>query len=272
MNGFIELHENELLDDGRRSSKGNQLKWQKDDFWYKADYCGYEGLAEYVTSELLRQSSLPAQSFVSYDTVSIRYRQTGFHGCASRNFLNPGDQLITLERLFMNAYHQSLSQAVFQIRDHRERLRFLVDRIISLTGLDSFGAYISTLMAIDALVLNEDRHMHNIAVILERDGHYRLSPIFDHGASLLSDTTVDYPLTMNVYEAIDSVQAKTISTDFEEQLMIAEDLYGEQIHFSFTENSLHEILDKESFYPDELKQRVFQVVMDRRRKYAYLFS
>ena len=32
------------------SSKGNQLKWFDGDSWYKADYAGYEGLAEYVCS------------------------------------------------------------------------------------------------------------------------------------------------------------------------------------------------------------------------------
>ena len=31
-----------------RSSKGNQLKWYRDDLWYKADYTGYEGLVEDV--------------------------------------------------------------------------------------------------------------------------------------------------------------------------------------------------------------------------------
>lgn len=35
------------------SSKGNQLKWERQGIWYKADYTGYEGLSEYMVSELL---------------------------------------------------------------------------------------------------------------------------------------------------------------------------------------------------------------------------
>ena len=55
---MIELFENNLKTQNRQSSKGNQLKWESDGIWYKADYTGYEGLSEYVVSELLRKSSL----------------------------------------------------------------------------------------------------------------------------------------------------------------------------------------------------------------------
>ena len=43
---MVELFEQERREEARLSSKGNQLKWKKDGYWYKADYTGYEGLAE----------------------------------------------------------------------------------------------------------------------------------------------------------------------------------------------------------------------------------
>ena len=47
---MIELFEqNERMQD-RQSSKGNQLKWENAGIWYKADYTGYEGMAEYMLS------------------------------------------------------------------------------------------------------------------------------------------------------------------------------------------------------------------------------
>lgn len=45
---MVELLERDLNENGWRSSKGNQLKWQKDDVWYKADYTGDKNLAEYM--------------------------------------------------------------------------------------------------------------------------------------------------------------------------------------------------------------------------------
>ena len=52
---MVELFEQDQYLEARQSSKGNQLKWRRDNNWYKADYSGYEGLAEYVVSELLAE-------------------------------------------------------------------------------------------------------------------------------------------------------------------------------------------------------------------------
>ena len=53
---MIELFEQNERMQNRQSSKGNQLKWENEGIWYKADYTGYEGLAEYVISHLLIRS------------------------------------------------------------------------------------------------------------------------------------------------------------------------------------------------------------------------
>lgn len=46
---MVQLFEQDIKTNDRQSSKGNQLKWYRDDIWYKADYMGYEGLAaDYV--------------------------------------------------------------------------------------------------------------------------------------------------------------------------------------------------------------------------------
>ena len=45
---MIELFEQNIRTNDRQSSKGNQLKWENKGIWYKADYTGYEGLAEYM--------------------------------------------------------------------------------------------------------------------------------------------------------------------------------------------------------------------------------
>ena len=50
------------------TSKGDQRKWKVDGIWYKADYMGYEGLAEVLVSSLLGKSSL-SYPFVAYQPV-----------------------------------------------------------------------------------------------------------------------------------------------------------------------------------------------------------
>lgn len=93
---MVELFESDEKTQARQSSKGNQLKWENNGVWYKADYTGYEGLQE-------------------------------------------------------------------------------------------FGKYMNKLLTIDAFFLNEDRHMHNIAVLMNGDGEFDYCPIFDNGAGLLAD-------------------------------------------------------------------------------------
>ena len=60
---MIELFEQNIRTNDRQSSKGNQLKWESDGIWYKADYTGYEGLVEYMISHLLKKSSLAENEF-----------------------------------------------------------------------------------------------------------------------------------------------------------------------------------------------------------------
>ncbi len=70
----------------RQSSKGNQLKWENKGVWYKADYTGYEGLSEYLISNLLCRSTLHEAEFVRYEPEQIRYRQKIYEGVKSENF------------------------------------------------------------------------------------------------------------------------------------------------------------------------------------------
>ena len=65
---MIELFEQDIQLNDRQSSKGNQLKWQGENGgWYKADYTGYEGFAEYMVSCLLEYSSLEKDEDESED-------------------------------------------------------------------------------------------------------------------------------------------------------------------------------------------------------------
>lgn len=65
---MIQLSDKDIRLNNRQSSKGNQLKWYSNNIWYKADYTGYEGLAEYMISSLLKYSTLESSEYVIYQT------------------------------------------------------------------------------------------------------------------------------------------------------------------------------------------------------------
>ena len=117
---MIELFEQNIRTCARQSSKGNQLKWENAGIWYKADYTGYEGLAEYMISHLLRKSTLEENEFVCYELEQIKYGTVIYNGAKSKNFLNEDWQIITLERLFGNFFGESLYKALYRIPEHEE--------------------------------------------------------------------------------------------------------------------------------------------------------
>jgi len=264
---FTDVHK---YDTGRRSSKGNQFKFRLDDRWYKADYLGYEGLAEYVVSELLALSSLDDSEYTRYGLEQIKYKNVVFNGCVSKDFAGPWN-LITLERLFKNVYGQSLNRIIFTIDDHTERLKTMVDLVERATSIKGFGIYMNKMLTIDAIFLNEDRHTNNIA-IMTNGTEYRLAPIFDNGAALLSDTRMDYPLTDDTYSLINDVKPKTFCDSFTEQLEISESLYGHNIRFEYGYNEVEAIINKATIYDEQIRKRVIDVIMETRRRYSYLFG
>ena len=268
---MIELFGQNIRTNRRQSSKGNQLKWENDGIWYKADYTGYEGLAEYMISHLLKKSTLAEQEFVCYDLEEIKYGTVIYNGAKSKNFLNEDWQIITLERLFHNFFGESLYKSMHRIPDHEERLRFLVQQVERMTGLQNFGVYMNKLLTIDAFFLNEDRHMHNIAVLMNGKGDYKYCPVFDNGAGLLSDTTMDYPMEQDIYQMISEVKSKSVSQNFDEQLDVAENLYGQNLQFLFTKKNVSDIVNNADTYPPEERKRVELIIYSQMNKYKYLF-
>ena len=270
---MIELFEQNIKQNDRQSSKGNQLKWKNDDIWYKADHTGYEGLSEYVISHLLTKSSLEKKEFVLYNPIQIKYKNFIYNGASSVNFLEDEWQIITLERLFQNYYGRSLNSAIWNIKNPKERLEFIVKNVERITGLKKFGTYMNKILTIDAFFLNEDRHTHNLAVLMNEKQEFKYCPIFDNGAGLLSDTTIDYPLDIDIYTLISSVKSKTFLTTFQEQLDISEELYGANMQFTFSKKDVENLLnnDEALIYPVELRERIKTIIFEQMRKYSYLF-
>lgn len=268
---MVELFEDNVKLFNRHSSKGNQLKWEKDGVWYKADYTGYEGLAEYMISQLLKKSTLKKDEFVIYEPEQIKYKRKIFNGAKSDNFLNDDWQLVTLQRLYKTRYNRSFIEDVWHIPETTDRLKFVVEQVEQITKLENFGIYMCKLLTIDAFFLNEDRHMHNIAVLMNGEGKNRLCPFFDQGAGLLSDTALDYPLGDDAVAMMGEVNAKTIYSGFEEALEAAEQLYGYNLKFSFTKKDVEELINNVGIYSDEEKARVKTIIFQQMRRYEYLF-
>lgn len=155
------------------SSKGNQEKWRDGGRWYKLDQFGYEALAETLTSLLLEKSNVESDTpfrFVRYQMERLHVHGHDRTGCSSENFLKPGQSIVTLSHLFRQDLGKPLKYVLGRLPSDKKRIAYLAEETAAITGLREFPAYLTLLFEIDALVLNDDRHLNNIAVI-EQNGH-----------------------------------------------------------------------------------------------------
>lgn len=254
------------------SSKGNQEKWQEGGRWYKLDQFGYEALAEVFSSMLLERSNLERDTPFSF----VRYRMERIHvhgrertGCSSESFLRPGESIITLAHLYKRCLDKPLKDVLSRLTSDRKRIAYLAEMTAELTGLERFPDYLTALFEVDALVLNDDRHLNNIAV-LERKGGYEYCPIFDNGAGFLSNVQLA-PMDIAPRGLIPSVKARPFHTTFNRQVITARGLYGPQLQIPrFTRTQLYEMVQPlVAYYPERdrgfIADRVCETVLARQK-------
>lgn len=169
------------------TSEGLQEKFYHGGYWYKKNLLGDEATAEVLSSVLLSCSSLAPEEYVTYEECRIGTRR----GCRSRDFLRPGESLVTLSRLYEQVSRQKLHERLWHLDTLEERAGYVLNFFLKYTGLDLKG-YFQKIFTLDLLNLNEDRHFGNLAVIRRQDGTYRTAPIYDNGKSLfVGNTNVD---------------------------------------------------------------------------------
>lgn len=257
------------------SSKGNQEKWydQASGRWYKLDQFGYEALAETVISTLLEQSNIETGTpftFVRYQMERLRVHGRERTGCSSRNFLQPGQALITVNRLLSNHLGKPLREKLIHLPSDKKRISYLAETTAELTGLALFPQYLTLLFEVDALFCNDDRHLNNIAVI-EQNGKFDYCPIFDNGTGLLSNTQLSQ-MDILPPALISALRARPFNTTFTRQMNTARSLYGTQLIMpKLTEDNIREILRPVlDYYPQRdrgiITERVEACILTRQKK------
>lgn len=191
------------------SSKGTQVKYFENNWWYKRDMTGYEGLAEVIVSDILSCSNV--SDFVKYEPCTIH----GIAGCRSLNFLKENEQNISFQRAYEMYFDGQLSERLHYFDKPIDKLHFVTDFFEKYYELD-VTAYLCNILYLDMLTLNPDRHFNNLSIILGADNQYHTAPIFDNGAALLSSFEL-FPPDVALYENIDRVIGQPFSISLETQ-------------------------------------------------------
>lgn len=163
------------------SSMGTQPKYFEEEYWYKMNRKGYEGLAEYLVSMVLSCSNIA--NYVTYEVCYI----DGKPGCRSENFLKTNEKFISLDRLYTIFTGRNLNDAVRIIDDIESRIQYVISFVKKSVDLD-ITEYLADVLLLDAITINNDRHFNNLGIIInEKTEEVKEAPIFDNGDCLLSD-------------------------------------------------------------------------------------
>ena len=239
---------------GKTTSKGTQKKYFIDSYYYKVNKSGNEGFVEYLVSRILHFSTLPVDSYVYYEFCKINNEL----GCRSKNFLSSTEEFLTINTLWRNYTGMSnLSEELFSLRDAKTRLDYILNFIQSM-DIDSylFRDYLETILQLDMLILNSDRHFHNFGIIRDvKSKCIRMAPIFDNGLSLCTNRDVN-------------PNSCTISGSFEEQVTA----WGYPIKAKFKID--YDLLSKDLIEIEKIYGNKYEltVLRNQLKRYKSLFS
>lgn len=200
------------------TSKGNQIKWVKGNKFLKADTLGYESIAEVLATEV--EMATKGLNFVDYSLCEINVGTYSYYGCVSDIFTKDDEILVSVDRV-LNRYlgNEREKNRFFKKYKGLDLVKELSNICSKVTGIlkDDIMLYWSNIIKLDAIILNEDRHLNNLSFLKNINGGYSLPPIFDNGLSFLSDIR-DYPLCERNFDNIKKVKSKPFNSDFKKQI------------------------------------------------------
>lgn len=136
---------------------------------------GHECINEIIVDRLL---TILGVEHLNYELINadieIEDKIYSTYLCASQDFKKRGESKIALDDYYRTNAEKGESHYDFCVRE-------------------GWKEYIDTMVAVDFLILNRDRHGANIEVLRNARAHtLRIAPLFDHGLSLLYSCISDY--------------------------------------------------------------------------------
>lgn len=178
MDSIILEDEFKVIGGTSSSPKGNKTKYFKDGYWYKSDPL----FREQLVTELLSASNV--LDYVSYESVIVN----GSNYCKSAT---AWDNEITFDKIFRVQKGAYANDVIFGYRDIEDRFKCVVDTVYDYADIDVSG-YIKTLLYLDMLIGNYDRHFNNMGLSYNQSSRtYEPLPIFDNGDCLNPERMYD---------------------------------------------------------------------------------
>ena len=148
--------------------QGRKIYYKLSNFDPVKGVIGHECVNELIIDRLL---TLLGVEHLSYDLIpakiEIEQKPYRTYLCASEDFKKRGESKIALDDYYRVNAKKGESRYEFCVRM-------------------GWQEYVDTMLAVDYIILNRDRHGANIEILRNARAHkLRIAPLFDHGLSLL---------------------------------------------------------------------------------------
>lgn len=190
------------------SSKGNQRKWLvdnmyvKEQFFYQGKYWKddqVEVIASTIAKQMINSSPVAQQELCEIHHASGSITK----GSCSHNFCEEDERFLSFNRLCL-----LLHEDILLYKDYKDRYQKAIEILNRVCKCGEL--YLNTMILLDYLVGNEDRHLNNFGVIATGTG-FRVAPLFDFGLGLF-----EHDLRYNgepFRECLKMMQSKPFSRD-----------------------------------------------------------
>lgn len=243
------------------TSKGEQQKYKSIDsaFYIKSRFIYQQRLwrddfVEVIASQYAGLCNLPDEVTV----VRQGLCKVGREECSySEAFDLNGDYYIPFSRALQGDFN-ILSAESIRVKDLSSWFSILRDYYSKVINMDATG-YLVTMMLLDVIVANEDRHLSNFGYVMsESSGNLLPSPLFDFGLGLFEHST-DYYNGIPFDRALKKVKVKPWG-----HKLLTVLAYLENNHSSLVSRVLPESVNIETFnFPSQLAKEYFQWVNER---------
>ena len=221
---------------------GAQTKWVgKASAWLKKDYVGGEAITETLVSMFLTSCLNVQELEAGYVGYCVFCPQDDT--CLSRSFLKEGESFIPLYDAI-----RALKPKEKEFMDFEGKLEYIDSVYEGVLGYSCKRSLLRVL-TLDVMFRNTDRHLSNLGFIADRQGNFRIAPIFDNGLALGVSEGAYYDLANTISGIGFRIKPYGLTVGYLEK-------YTNPSYFAFSIVKLVKYLKMENFPKSELQNKL----------------
>ena len=221
---------------------GAQTKWVgKASAWLKKDYVGGEAITETLVSLFLTSCLNVQELEAGYVGYCVFCPQDDT--CLSRSFLKEGESFIPLYDAI-----RALKPKEKEFMDFEGKLEYIDSVYKGVLGY-SCKRWLLKVLTLDVMFRNTDRHLSNLGFIADRQGNFRIAPIFDNGLALGVSEGAYYDLANTITGIGFRIKPYGLTVGYLEK-------YINPSYFAFSIVKLVKYLKMENFPKSELQNKL----------------